>query len=274
MYSASLEQRLDKQEIPFVSFDPAGSATTPGLSGLARFDLAQEDLRFLKSLHELIKERLGRNMNGWGGIRDMSGRRRGYGYFPSTLGEGHFEVGIGSMKEYNGADTVADSQANARASVMLTLEEVEEEASKDGPDLSQWRRTQRQGEGSLRDVINRLGSSLQACIPPQYAPYLSFENLVAAQPNIHGGNGYLPPHLDEPLHDGFGIVIMTVAVRGDAHIILQTDSWDSEKKADHCFRLAEEQGYLLSGDSRNKVLHGVLSDENSCHRESLNLRFP
>ena len=40
---------------------------------------------------------------------------------------------------------------------------------------------------------------------------VSLERLVAAQPNLHNGARHLPPHLDFPLHDGFGVVIVTVA---------------------------------------------------------------
>ena len=45
-----------------------------------------------------------------------------------------------------------------------------------------------------------------------------FAEVVAAQPNLHRGKAYLRPHLDEPLHDGFGVVIVTIAIDGDATI--------------------------------------------------------
>lgn len=55
----------------------------------------------------------------------------------------------------------------------------------------------------------------------RYQAVVSRDNLVAAQPNLHNGSLYLRPHLDEPLHDGFGIVIITVAIHGNADILLR-----------------------------------------------------
>jgi len=257
VYGSALEDRLEKGEVPKAKFcSKQGTCLTKGLNGLARFDLYAEDVRLLSMFHELIKDRLGRNLNGWGGVGDKSGRRRGYGYFESSLGEEHFANGV-VMKEYSGSEVELDKNANQRASILLTEEDLEEAAMASpeahASNKKRMKGQQGQDEVGIRGAISRLAASLQAKVPPQYSQFLTLENLVAAQPNIHGGNAYLPPHLDEPLHDGFGIVIVTIAITGKAHIILQTDSWDSVKKKDFCFRLKEGQGYLLSGDSRSDL---------------------
>lgn len=38
---------------------------------------------------------------------------------------------------------------------------------------------------------------------------LDISQLVSIQPNVHNHTAYLPLHLDEPRHDGFGVVIVT-----------------------------------------------------------------
>ena len=77
-------------------------------------------------------------------------------------------------------------------------------------------------------------------------------------------------YLDEPLNDGFGVVIVTLAIRGAAKILLRSASSPAKER---WFRLSSGQGYALSGDARNAWLHGVLAEDGSEERESLNLRF-
>ena len=88
--------------------------------------------------------------------------------------------------------------------------------------------------------------------------------------------------MDEPLHDGFGVVIVTIAVRGAAHILLRGGgggggggSGGGAVDEHRCFRLeaAASEAYALSGVARNACLHGVLSEQGSERRCSLNLRF-
>ena len=84
------------------------------------------------------------------------------------------------------------------------------------------------------------------------------------------------PHLDEPLNDGFGIVIVTLAIRGSAKILLRRGGTSTEELSEEaCFDLhaTQRQGYALSGEVRNAWLHGVLAEDGSEARESLNLRF-
>jgi len=96
--------------------------------------------------------------------------------------------------------------------------------------------------------------------------------LIVSSPANHH-QAFLRPHLDEPLHDGFGVVIVTLAVSGNATILLQSRPWDVEARRDYHFPLRAGHAYVLCGDVRNLALHGVLSDGGSERRESLNLRF-
>ena len=229
---------------------------SPPVRGLGRISLSVEDLSALQAVHATIIRRLedgDGSLARWGGLSDTSGRRRGYGYLPgNALAEAHFREGVIAMREYSGAAAVADAAANRRACVML-------DASTDVP------------SGFLQALTN-LTSGLASVLPPEYRSVLQPEALVAAQPNLHRGRVYLRPHLDEPLHDGFGIVIVTVAVRGDARILLHSRPWDTEHGAEYWFPLRQGQAYMLASDARNVCLHGVLADA-SPERESLNLRF-
>ena len=65
---------------------------------------------------------------------------------------------------------------------------------------------------------------------------------------------------------------MTVAVRGSATVLLQTDGAARQRL---CFRLESggREAYALSGAARDACLHGVLADEGGEPRCSLNLRF-
>jgi len=220
--------------------------------GLARIDLDVDDMRVLNELHTTILKRLddGR-LAGWGGVGDHSGRQRGYGYLPGLrLAESHYKEGSITMREYTGAEAEADACANRNACVML-----------DETDLPD----------GLNDALANVTRTLGAALPPEYASILQPAHLVAAQPNLHRGRAYLRPHLDEPLHDGFGIVIVTVAVRGDASILLTSRPWDAACREEYFFGLRQGQAYALASDARNICLHGVLAD--TPERESLNLRF-
>ena len=67
------------------------------------------------------------------------------------------------------------------------------------------------------------------------------------------------------------MVIVTVAMRRDAHVLLRDDETDAPAKAS--FPLTQGSAYCLSGPARNTCAHGVLCDEGVEDRESLNLRW-
>ena len=83
----------------------------------------------------------------------------------------------------------------------------------------------------------------------------------------------MPLHYDTPRNDGFGVIIVTICMRGQGDIIIVDDGDRGEvisKKFK--FNIKEGELYVLSGHARNKCLHGVLC-QGYGHRESLNLRF-
>ena len=106
------------------------------------------------------------------------------------------------------------------------------------------------------------------------------------QPNLHNDAKHLPPHLDFPMHDGFGVVIVTIQMAGPQSVIALLKGADSdfdvtvEKEKERCWTFSLNVGdcYILSGDARNVCDHGVLcvgggrrSHKVDAARESLNL---
>lgn len=83
------------------------------------------------------------------------------------------------------------------------------------------------------------------------------------------GRALLPSHIDHPSKDGFGVVIITIGITGNADIILQNKN-NTERGV---FTLNEGEAYMLSDRVRNECTHGVLARKGSEFRESLNLRF-
>ena len=230
----------------------SGTTDLPeAVQGVCMFELSDADFASLRALHETICSKLGRGLTGWGGRSDA--RRRGYGYLPRTLGESFLATRRVSMRESAGADAEADGVANARASVLLDDRDLDRPA--------------------LDAALHSLTARLREHLPAHLAPFLAPDQLVAAQPNLHNGHAYLLCHLDEPLHDGFGVVIATLAVTGSAHILLRSAPWDAERRAEFHFSLQPRHVYALSGPARNTCLHGVLSLPGDEHRASLNLRF-
>jgi hypothetical protein len=99
--------------------------------------------------------------------------------------------------------------------------------------------------------------------------YLTYKNLIAAQPNLHCGRELLPSHVDHPLKDGFGVVIITISVVGSGKIVLQ----DFTSTKGTTMEVAQGQAYMLAGKARDACAHAVLADPGKEERESLNLRF-
>ena len=212
---------------------------TESIDGLRLLALPRADVAVFQSLHRTIREKLHGSLTGWGGREDTSGRERGYGYLPGSELAARHRAASHSMKEYSGAQATADADANRAASVML-----------DAADLP----------SDFSGALARLLEALRASLPARFAPVLQPDQLVAAQPNVHGGLRFLPPHLDEPLHDGFGVVIVTVAVAGGGRILLQSRPFDAARRRDYSFQMAEGGAYVLSGDARNTCLHGVIAE--------------
>lgn len=228
--------------------------------GLGRFQITPETHRALMALHDTILGMLRGRMVGWG--YEVDHRERGYGFPPvevttvsseQRLRDGGVQL---RMREYRKGSKRAreDEAANWNACVQLSREHMPEEAVR-----------------AVREVI----SVVQGVIPERYRAYVRMDQLIALQPNCHRERTHLPLHCDQPLNDGFGVVIVTVAIRGESTILLVDEGdtgSDAEPLAWNFRHLSSQRGvYVLSGDARNKCLHGVLGDQPG--RESLNLRF-
>ena len=108
--------------------------------------------------------------------------------------------------------------------------------------------------------------------------------------------------MDAPLHEGFGKVIVTIAMCGSGNsvnnssnntnrntnttiLLIGKASSEEEEQPVWKFHLNDGEGYILSNNARNICLHAVLVEDDSnndssssnssyyCMRESLNLRF-
>jgi hypothetical protein len=226
-------------------------APTPDhLSGLARLAdaLPADVLRPLRALHTLALSREDR-FAPWGGTADASGKLRGYVYLGGTLGERHFATGF-TMRSAEGTDSeTIEAAANRSASHLLEAADEPE---------------------GLRGAIDALCRLFAPLLPERYREVLSLRHFVAAQPNLHRGQRFLRPHLDDPLHDGFGVVIVTIAMEGSGRIVMESSPL-AEASELTCFRMGPGEAYALSSTARNACRHGVLADDGS--RESLNLRF-
>lgn len=119
---------------------------------------------------------------------------------------------------------------------------------------------------AIHAVIEAVNKILhRKSIASQLKPYelnaVTIANLVALQPNLHNGDDYLPLHLDNPLHDGFGVVIVTVPIYGLADIVLVDEGELNDhtaKPVSWKFRIGPRKLYVLSGHARNRCAHGVV----------------
>ena len=141
-------------------------------------------------------------------------------------------------------------------------------------------------ETPVADVAEEIRHSAASCVDldldaliPELASFVArveaavdvqLDPLVAVQPNVHAGAPTLPPHLDWPLHDGFGKVIVTIPVVQDHNAVVVLV--DLETSTEFFFDLPPRHAYVLANDVRNIFLHGIFAFQDP-HRESLNLRF-
>ena len=123
----------------------------------------------------------------------------------------------------------------------------------------------------IREVIEQVNTLMGG-------QYVSFENLEIIQLNLHNGELFLPSHYDEVAHDGFGKIIVTVAIKGTADIVIV--DYFKEGKPSYSFSLAEGDLYVLYEHVRTFCTHGVVGTNVTpvlCNlpdrRVSFNLRF-
>lgn len=226
--------------------DPSFPAWLRGL-GRAR-NVPVDYLEALKDLHQEIKRKAS-TWTSWSGSENDP-RKRAFGILPGTLGaeaiiQEKLDIATPWKEDVGGKER----SRNHRAMVRL------EKASSD----------------RYEKAIESLCGLFQKSLPKSsnLQPYLHYKNLIAAQPNLHCGRELLPTHVDHPLKDGFGVIIVTVSVVGSATVLLENHRGIEKRK----MRVEEGQAYMLSDQSRNACAHGILADEESPHRESLNLRF-
>jgi hypothetical protein len=228
----------------------------------------------LQQLHANIVAALrrGKLLQSWEG-KGKDVRERGFAFLPPTmipvwdrarLEKGGLRFGA-AQKE--GQDFLNDEEANWKSSFHLFPRDVSSEA---------------------RTALHQLIELVKVRVDDKNKDYVSLENLIALQPNLHNDAKHLPPHLDFPMHDGFGVVIVTIQMAGPQSVIALLKGADSdfdittEKEKERCWTFSLNVGdcYILSGDARNVCDHGVLcvgggrrSHKVDAARESLNLRF-
>jgi len=268
--------------------------------GLGFARLALEDFVALQKLHQVIKDRINRKTsernNGgssssslewasWSGSTEDP-RKRAFGFLPGTWGYDpeirNNQLDI-TMPKFDEEKSSANDERirNKRAMLVLEKSEVPKGVEKAINNLCRQFRTcllskekeyETMGDNgnSDRDYRNRL------------AQFLHYEYMIAAQPNLHAGRALLPIHLDDPRKDGFGVIILTIGMKGAGTILLR------DAKGIHrgvAMRLEAGDAYMLSDRARDACAHGVLADASMpttnngrddlpfSERESLNLRF-
>jgi hypothetical protein len=180
----------------------------------------------------------------WAGLGGDSTRLRAFGFTESSLAKLDQSAIRLHAPEKEGLEAAADLVANRKA--ICTLD---------------------------NNLVNNVTEEVCRLVAPAGLDTAVFcpEELIAYQISLHHGAHHLAAHLDAPLHEGFGKMILTVALKSPATILLigQAASEDEDQPAWR-FYLDEGDAYILSDNARNRCLHAVLGDE---QRESLNLRF-
>jgi hypothetical protein len=244
-----------------------------GLGTSRRLDAAA--FQTLKQLHDTITEQSPKSS--WSGS-PTDPRQRAFGFLPDTLGydatvrqrldismpwragEGHQEEDKGKQSgETDAAASMEEEEERRRnEQAMVLLEKV--------PD-------------GTKEAIEHVCALFRECVKESssknddsnvcLANFLQYRNLIAAQPNLHNGRELLPMHFDHPSKDGFGVIIVTISIRGSGLILLQ----DSQGEQRLAMPLQAGEAYMLADQARDACVHGVLTDMGKDHRESLNLRF-
>lgn len=83
-------------------------------------------------------------------------------------------------------------------------------------------------EGDMSRLAQQPGRSIAKQLSGQ-VPADRLGALIACQPNLHNGALHLGAHLDWPLHEGFGICIATVAIKGGGNVLLLGGEGDEDE---------------------------------------------
>ena len=281
-----------------------------GLVKVSRSMMLEGDpdlFRDLTRIHAIVKHRVRiDDMVPWAGIGGDSTRLRAFGFLGKTALERLDRQSAVRLyaPEKQGKDALLDERANRKA--ICVLNRTRERVLGAGRNKAK-RRKKRAAPAPTHTVNPTLvADKLCAAILTDKGgsenddncylnpSVLNSKELIAYQTNLHNGAKHLAAHLDAPLHEGFGKVIVTVAIRGSATILLigkagnenendnaendieeQDESSDLNLQPSWKFHLEEGEAYVLSGNVRNVCLHAVLANDDSSGggRESLNLRF-
>lgn len=255
-------------------------------TGVGKFCLTtqqrQHDIcKAMKDLFRTIVKHIARNGSGGGGVTWDEGphnkdpRRRMYGFLPRKrqvlLAAGIKIQKEGAHNEEEHDYTLQDASVDILFQDKMKLEDHSEldDSKRESSSLIV--------DTCLYDALVAITLRVQKLVPEKYKEYVTMDQLVAAQPNLHNGANYLPAHLDFPRSDGFGVVIVTVAIQGHGDIILidDGDEGTNDQPVSYSFPMKENECYILCGDARNKYVHGVLcsATKSTCQRETLNLRY-
>ena len=225
----------------------------------------------LQNLHNKIT--LLSEKSSWSGS-PSDPRQRAFGFLPDTLGYNpsireklDISMPWRAAKEdqdLSNGSTVFTSNASAG-----TQKEEEEERNRNKKAMVILGEVPEGTKDAIEHVCGIFRQVLMSSAETKsLAEFLCYENLIAAQPNLHNGRELLPMHFDHPLKDGFGVVIVTISITGSSKILLQQDT-----AGQLAMPLQAGEAYMLADQARDACVHGVLTDVGQDHRESLNLRF-
>ena len=234
--------------------------------------LPPEHLEALRALHERIKDQAHGTWASWSGSPNDP-RRRAFGVLPHTLGcRDTVQERLDISTPWRGSSSSSGSNNQQQ---LPAVEESNDERSRNHQAIVQLHELP---EGTC-DAIDWLCQTLRPAIPQSSSSssskegvqdYLHYDHLIAAQPNLHCGRDLLPIHVDHPLKDGFGVIIVTISMVGSGTILLQNFT-ETQKRT---MPVAQGQAYMLSGRARDACAHGVVATKSEDgKRESLNLRF-
>lgn len=248
-----------QKNVERVYFDEHGRAISkdnvvvPQLDGLLKLErIPSAIFEDLVQTHKTIIHRTA--LTAWsGGSEEKQNRKKAYGFIDTLaqdkLTEIEFHNPYLPKQEWK-----TDKESNESASVVLNK--------------------------TSRDMAQAAVAGVLATIP--FASLISngyrdlhrfgkIDELICLQPNLQGDTICLNEHMDWPLHDGFGKIILTIAIAESAMILLTKLQHVQGVQPSWKFRLEEGEGYILAGKTRSNFYHGVIAD--TLGRQSLNLRF-
>lgn len=274
--AAAEATRSSMQHWPKLSNDVIVPEWIEGL-GLAT-TVPTHHLEALRRLHERIKEQAKKSSwASWSGSPDDP-RRRAFGVLPDTLGSRDdvrdcldISTPWTSRTLTTGRNTnkPVDDERTRNHKAIVLLDKLPEGCREAIDWLCQ---TLNDSIIAPKQIVHDPDSNNKnnLPLPLPLQGYLHYDFLVAAQPNLHCGRDLLPIHVDHPLKDGFGIIIVTISMVGSGTILLQNHTGTQKRT----MTVGQGQAYMLSGMARNACAHGVVATQSEGGvRESLNLRF-